>query len=328
MCKGNETNESKFLCGFSKHLSHLIERIRLCKVTLNTMYSGSCMVYIKYQGDQSPPRGTYAQLCSFNHGINITVLDVNENELDVTQTYPISYLKTCKPKTIDVNKAYYECDILVNCYEYMDFIREYGIKFPFNDLFILSGVNELENAYYNGSYMVFGNGKTGKSFPLVSPEIIGHELTHAVIQSIPKLDYWNESGSLNEAYADIFGVMFMFWIQEKKTSLGWEVGDQVFVDGAMRSFKDPHSYGCPTSIHDKLYYTGSMDNGGIHTNSSVITHLFYKIQLVEGDKKIIFRMFINIFNKLKHDSKFVDFKHYLLDLVYNNHLRDIINESI
>jgi len=314
------------VCGFAKHNSLIFggDKIRLYKINLNTEYSGTVPIYIQNSGSQSPR--AEVQLCSFNNGVHIKVIDVNENQIDHTFLHPISYLKLLKPKTVDLNYSYYENDILVNCYDYIDFIREYNFKFPYQDLYILSGVNELENAYWNGQYLTFGNGKHGSSKPLVSPAIVGHELTHAIIQSTCKLYYYGESGSLNEAFADIFGVMFEFWITERRNSIGWELGTELFWDGhAMRSFTDPNSCGQPASIHDPLCYNGHLDNGGVHINSGIINHLFYKFQLIE-DKKIIFKMFIKVFNRLRHDSKFKDFKCILLEYT-NKDQTEILNET-
>lgn len=303
-------------CGFAKHNSFILEhdRIRLYKVKLNTQYSGTVPIYILSQnGSPRSPMGNNISLCSFNNGTTIKVVDINENNIDYNVLHPLSYLKMLKPKEININNCYYENDVLCNCYDYIDFVREYGFKFPYQDLYILTGAKELENAFWNGQYLTFGNGVSGSSKPLVSPAIIGHEMTHGLIQATCKLDYYSESGSINESYADIFGVMFEFWVAERRNSIGWELGTELFWDGhAMRSFTDPNSCEQPASIYDPLFYTGHLDNGGVHINSGIINHLFYRLQLTE-DKKNIFKIFIKVFNKLKHNSKFNDFKRFLLE---------------
>lgn len=311
-------------CGFARHFINRHEKISLHKVSLNTEYSGTVPLYV-LNNELSP--SNKVDLCSFNNGISIKVIDVNENQVDHTFMHPLPYLKLLKPKTVDLRETYFENDILVNCYEYIDFIREYDFKFPVQDLFVLSGVKDLENAYWNGQYLTFGNGRYGSSKAAVSPLIVGHEMTHALIQAGPKLDYYGESGSLNESYADIFGLMFEFWLLEKRSSIGWEIGNEVYFDGhSMRSFKDPNHLGMPASIHDPLCYNGHMDNGGVHMNSSIINHLFYRMQLIE-DKKIVFKKFIKVFHKLRHDSKFNDFKHYLLNYATDGQI-NIINSTL
>jgi Zn-dependent metalloprotease len=59
--------------------------------------------------------------------------------------------------------------------------------------------------------MVFGNGDT-QFYPLTSIDVIGHELTHGLIQGLPDLEYKAHSGALNESYADIVGTTFEFYI--------------------------------------------------------------------------------------------------------------------
>ena len=65
----------------------------------------------------------------------------------------------------------------------------------------------LDNAYWNGKGMYYGNGSQAFS-PLVKAlDVAGHELTHGVIEATAGLRYIGQSGALNEALADIFGCM-------------------------------------------------------------------------------------------------------------------------
>lgn len=43
-------------------------------------------------------------------------------------------------------------------------------------------------------------------------DIIGHELTHGVIDFEAALNYENKSGTLNESYADVFGILIKQWV--------------------------------------------------------------------------------------------------------------------
>lgn len=62
------------------------------------------------------------------------------------------------------------------------------------------------NAFWNGSQMVYDNGD-GKLFGemYLSPDVIGHELTHGVTQNLSALRYEGEWGALNESISDVFG---------------------------------------------------------------------------------------------------------------------------
>lgn len=327
-------------CGFARHLLHRTESISLRKVSLNTEYSGTIPLYVQCTNNyrHSPSEMPVSrettnykspsidvELCTFNHGIHVIIIDVVENKLDHNALYVLPYLKTLKPKTVILNQTYFENDIIVGIYYYLDFIKEYGFKFPCQYLYVLSGVPDLENAYWNGSYLTFGNGKYGSSKAAVSPLIVGHELTHALIQAGPKLEYYSQSGAINESLADIFGINYEYYLIEKKKQLGigWEVGNEVYFDGhSMRSFKDPNYLGMPASIRDPLYYNGHQDNQGVHINSSVINHLFYQMQLIE-DRTTVFEYFIELFHKLKYNSKFDDVKRILLEIT-SEKIHDII----
>lgn len=314
-------------CGFARHLFHKTESISLRKVLLNTEYSGTVPLYIQCKEYNSPTIDL--ELCTFNQGIHITIIDVTENNLDHNVLYALPYLKSFKPKTVRLNQIYFENDIIIGIYYFLDFIKEHGFRFPCQYLYVLSGVPDLENAYWNGSYLTFGNGKYGSSKAAVCPLIIGHELTHALIQAGPKLEYHSQSGAINESLADIFGVMFEYYLIEKKKQLGigWEIGSEIYFDNhSMRSFKDPNSLNMPKSVRDPLYYNGIQDNQGVHINSSVLNYLFYRMQLIE-EKLIIFEYFIELFHKLKYNSNFNDVKYILLSIVPKK-IHDIIYEIL
>lgn len=94
-------------------------------------------------------------------------------------------------------------------------------------------------------------------------DIAVHEVTHAVVGASSGLIYKNESGALNESYADIMGAI---------ADGNWTLGEDAPV-GAIRSFRTPEDFGHPFNYTD--YRVISDDNGGVHTNSSIMNHAFY-----------------------------------------------------
>lgn len=138
--------------------------------------------------------------------------------------------------------------------------------------------NNNSNAFW---YRINGNsGEVQIHSPfLVNPEVIMHELGHGIVSFSSDLTYFQESGALNEAYADAMGVSFAMWRMKRMASpapsdWGLHAGQSV-----IRSFANP------TSIehmrdHYSERYTGSEDDGGVHVNSSIINHAFYL--LAEG----------------------------------------------
>ncbi|MCZ8522134.1 MULTISPECIES: M4 family metallopeptidase [Paenibacillus] len=120
------------------------------------------------------------------------------------------------------------------------------------------------NAFWNGRQMVYGDGDGSVFKPLSgSLDVVAHELTHAVTEYSAGLIYQNESGALNESISDIFGALL--------DSGDWLLGEDVYTPGtpgdALRSLSNPAAYGDPD--HYSKRYTGSSDNGGVHTNSGI-----------------------------------------------------------
>jgi len=127
------------------------------------------------------------------------------------------------------------------------------------------------NAFWNGSYMTYGSGSSGG---FVGLDICGHEVTHGLTGMTAGLVYSNESGALNESYSDIFGLCIEAYA--KPLSWNWNIGETV---GGIRSFSNPNSMSQPDTYFGTSWYTGTGDNGGVHTNSGVSNYWFYLLTL-------------------------------------------------
>ncbi len=146
----------------------------------------------------------------------------------------------------------------------------------------------LDNAYWNGKAMFYGNGNVAFKKLAGSTDVAGHEMTHGVVQNTANLEYQGESGAINESMADIFGTMM--------DPADWLIGEDIvkvtsFPSGALRSLSDPHNGGTnlsnpgfqPSHMNEK--YTGSEDNAGVHINSGIPNHAFYLYaQAITRDK--------------------------------------------
>ncbi|WP_064093520.1 M4 family metallopeptidase [Rossellomorea aquimaris] len=135
-----------------------------------------------------------------------------------------------------------------------------------------SGYN---NAFWNGSQMVYGDGDGSTFAPLSGGiDVVAHELTHAVTDFTSDLVYQNESGALNEAISDIFGTLVEY---EAGINPDFEIGEDIYTPGtsgdALRSMSNPAKFGDPD--HYSKRYTGTGDNGGVHTNSGIINKQAY-----------------------------------------------------
>lgn len=137
--------------------------------------------------------------------------------------------------------------------------------------------SNYNNAYWNGSQFAFGDGDGSYFIPLSGAlDVSAHEFTHAVTENTAGLVYQYESGALNEAISDIMGAAVEFYLNEDPD---WLLGEDIAGPGlgmpALRSLEDPTAMGDPDHYSDR--YTGSQDNGGVHTNSGIINKVAYLI---------------------------------------------------
>ncbi|MGL5857647.1 MAG: protealysin inhibitor emfourin [Angustibacter sp.] len=148
--------------------------------------------------------------------------------------------------------------------------------------------DRYDNAFWNGDRMVFGDGD-GTTFTrfTVAVDVIGHELTHGVIEYSGGLTYQGQSGALNESIADVFGSLVkQRALGQDASSADWLIGAGLFTDAvqgqALRSMKAPGTaYDDPVLGKDPQpatmddYVQTSDDNGGVHINSGIPNHAFY-----------------------------------------------------
>lgn len=140
------------------------------------------------------------------------------------------------------------------------------------------------NAFWNGSQMVYGDGDGTTFAPLSKAlDVDAHELTHAVTERSAGLVYSNESGALNEATSDIMGAATESWSDGSVNSDTWKLGEDIYTPGtagdALRTMNDPAASGDVDYYPDR--YTGTADHGGVHTNSG-IANLAFKLMVTGG----------------------------------------------
>lgn len=143
------------------------------------------------------------------------------------------------------------------------------------------------NAFWDGEQMIYGDGdqEIFGSFT-TDPDIIGHELTHGVVQYESNLIYQGQSGALNESLADVFGIMIKQRIlNQTAANSDWLIGENVLLGDqyALRSLKAPGTAyqnhpqlgDDPQPDHMDGYTDDPYDNGGVHLNSGITNHAFY-----------------------------------------------------
>lgn len=129
-------------------------------------------------------------------------------------------------------------------------------------------------AFWNGNLMAFGDGD-GQLFNSLAlcDDVAAHELTHGVVGATAALRYENQSGALNEAYADIFAAMV--------DRDDWTMGEDctAAAPGHLRNMADPKAAyeQQPTRMSEyvNLPNTEQGDWGGVHVNNSIPAHAAY-----------------------------------------------------
>ena len=156
-----------------------------------------------------------------------------------------------------------------------------------------SGYN---NAFWNGQYMVFGNGDGSTFSDLTgSADVTAHEMAHGITEWSANLLYENQSGALNESFSDIFGTLFEFWLEGAGGD--WLMGEDVFTPGtagdALRSMSNPGGAEVPSGSRQpstmaqyvNLPNTEAGDFGGVHVNSGIPNKAFYLFATSAGVTK-------------------------------------------
>ncbi|MDQ4058162.1 MAG: M4 family metallopeptidase, partial [Actinomycetota bacterium] len=152
----------------------------------------------------------------------------------------------------------------------------------------------LFNAFWNGEHVTFGNPRPGPAdglYPLsAAPDIVAHEFTHGVNQVSAKFVYLNQSGALDEAYADYFGNAIevtaegMQMTDPEASQVGEDVCKE---DGAtpsqwtcpfLRDLNEEDPSGNPRGTDDYLYYLYDFDNGGVHDNATIYGGALWEIR--------------------------------------------------
>src|SRR5690606_15305154 len=119
-----------------------------------------------------------------------------------------------------------------------------------------------------------------------SLSVIGHELTHGLIEYTAGLVYRDQSGALNESIADVFGALVeQHAAGQTADEASWLIGEGLFTDqvegNALRSMAAPGTAydddvlgKDPQPGHMDDFVETNRDNGGVHLNSGIPNKAF------------------------------------------------------
>ena len=245
---------------------------------------------------QLPKQGTIFSLSDTSHAGLKGIFTYDAQDGKIFSNNSASWKDDYQRPAVD---AHYNSEVV---YDY--YLEEHG-RNSLDDkgMAIVSYVHygdNYNNAFWNGQQMTYGDGDGSYMVPLSAGlDVAAHEMTHGVITNSANLQYRFQSGALNESFADIFGALI--------DSEDWELGEDIMGPGAkadgrtsLRSLSDPSKY--PVKVdyipygngegnypsHMDEYYDlpRSLDNGGVHINSSITNHAAYLIGEKIGKEKL------------------------------------------
>lgn len=241
--------------------------------------------------------GGNEKIGSYEYGTDYSALDVEVDEESNNCTF-----NNDKVQTVNLDGGWYDWG--TGAFEYTCFRQEgdeaNGAYSPLNDAHYFGGVvfdmykdwydsaplsfqltmkvhygDSYENAFWDGSSMSFGDG-ADMFYPLVSLDVVAHEVSHGYTEQNSGLEYSGQSGGINEAFSDMAGKAAEFYMRGHNT---WGIGEDIMKDEgeSLRYMDDPTKDGRSIG-HVDDYYNG-LD---VHYSSGVFNKAFYHLSTTEG----------------------------------------------
>ncbi|MGQ4490340.1 M4 family metallopeptidase [Streptomyces sp. 372A] len=144
-------------------------------------------------------------------------------------------------------------------------------------IFSLVGVvnngRPYNNAFWDGTKMVYGQGGGDYRTFSADTDVVGHEMTHGVVTHTANLVYAGQSGAMNEAIADYFGNAID--LEANHVSMddpdAGLLGEDLCTDAGPRecALRDLNDGATTSKDFIGVSYRG--DSGGVHLNSTIFS---------------------------------------------------------
>jgi Zn-dependent metalloprotease len=236
---------------------------------------GNLKVGYYYYGTDYPP------FCVAVNGSTCTMncTDVKTVDLNHGTSGTTAYSYACYENTHEeingaycpLNDAQYFGQVVFDTY-----VDWYGVPvLPFQLTLRCHYGTNYENAFWDGSTMTFGDGYS-TFYPLVSLDVVAHEVSHGFTDYNSDLIYSGQSGGINEAFSDMAGEACEYYM---RGSCDYMCGYDIFkaAGQALRYLYDPPLDGISID-HIDDYYEG-MD---VHYSSGIFNKAFYLIATSSG----------------------------------------------
>ena len=183
-----------------------------------------------------------------------------------------------------------------------------------NDISIKSFLHygvAYDNAFWNGTAMTYGDGSYQGGLqegfaPLMSLDVCGHEIGHAICTFTSDLVYAKESGAMNEGFSDIWGAAIEAYAFRavdadlENIMAPFGIGEQIderdngiqYPDAGWTALRymnepklagDPDTYGGANWVNPDCDPSLANDQCGVHTNSGVLNKWYFLLTAGEAD---------------------------------------------
>ncbi len=204
---------------------------------------------------------------------NVTTIDMNHATTggSVHQfTCPENLYKEINGSYSALNDAHYFGGVVFDMYQdwfnTAPLIFKLGMRVHYD--------TDYENAFWDGQQMTFGDG-LDKFHPLVSLDVVSHEVSHGFTEQNSGLAYFSQSGGMNESFSDVMGELAKNYMRGTND---WHVGKDIFkAQGALRYMDNPPLDG--ESIDHASDFHAFMN---VHHSSGVFNKAFYLLTNTPG----------------------------------------------
>lgn len=187
----------------------------------------------------------------------------------------------------------------------------------------------FNNAFWDGTQMVYGDGDGSIFTTFVALDVTGHEMTHGVTEFDSGEEYRGMSGALNESNSDIGGEMIeQFHLGQTSSQADWLVGKGIWAAGisgvALRSmlnpgsaYNDPKLGKDPQPGHLRDYVKTRRDQGGVHINSGIPNKAFatFAIALGGNSWEVAGKVWYEARKKAGSTPSFYQFSYWTIEVV-------------
>jgi Zn-dependent metalloprotease len=170
---------------------------------------------------------------------------------------------------------------------------------------VTEGGTGMDNAYWNGAMMLYGDGKSSFKPLAGGLDVAAHEMTHGVTGHSADLLYEGQSGALNESFSDVFGVLV--------DTRNYLIGEDVMQSGqgnCLRNMENPGDPQAgsqqPSTMSEFRTMSTDQDNGGVHVNSGIPNHAAVLIMKSLGRDKAQRIYYLALTKYLTRNSQFID----------------------